>query len=188
MPELKPARSYHELLRRIGIQNPGEVGVATPVQLTIPVDVGDHLVAPIQVAVAGGLSFTSAAVGDRGGIEIEARAGGIWVEYIDNQNGDVASILVSDASVATVIETVAAVVTNFGPPAQSILREVRTSAFPAGSHFQMGTNDIIQGMPFFVARGQFFSVYRATTNNTALFNVFWREVPVGGLAFEGPTS
>ncbi len=185
--EHKIARSYHELLRRIGVMNPGEVGVASPVHLTIPVDTGDHLITPIQVPVVGFLSFTAAAVGENSGIEIEARAGGFWLEFIDNDNADQAELLIGPASIATTV--VAPVVgTNFGPPAQSLIREVLTTALPAGRHFHIGNGEIVQGLPLFVARGQFLSLYRDDVNNDALFRVWFREVPVGGIGFEGPQS
>lgn len=187
MPEQKIARSYHEFLRRMGVQNPGEVGLATPVHLTIPVDAADHLVTPIQVPVVGFLSFSSAAVGDQSGFEIEARAGGFWFEYLDNDNADQAFILVTAASVATTVEGDIAG-TNFGPPMQSIAREVRTTAGVGGQNWAVADRDIIQGLPLFVSRGQFLSVYRQDLNNTALFSCVFREVPVGGIGFEGPQS
>lgn len=187
MPELKIARSYHEFLRRIGVQNPGEVGVATPVQLTIPIDAGDQLITPVQVPVVGFLAVSSAAVGDSAGFEIEARAGGFWLEFLNNDNADQCIISVDDASISTTIEGVITG-TTFGPPARSIIREARVAALVGGNRLHLTNGQILQGVPLFVARGQFLGCYRQDPNNTALFRVIFREVPVGGIGFEGPQS
>ncbi len=187
MPELKIARSYHEFLRRIGVQNPGEVGVATPVQLTIPLDAADHLISPIQVPVVGFLTFTNASAAESSGFEIEARAGGFWLEYLNNDNSDQAVVLVTDESIADFVDDTI-VGTNFGPPAQSIIREVRVTALVPGNNFHLNQADVLQGLPFFVPRGQFLSVYRQDVNNSSIYRVWFREVPVGGIGFEGPQS
>lgn len=100
--ELKIDRSYHEALRRIGVKNPGEVGIGVPVQLTAEVDSLAHLKPPIGVVVAGGGSFWAAAAAVRA-VTAEwhiLSPGGAWIVWGGTVDQD-ARLLLRDATVIT---------------------------------------------------------------------------------------
>lgn len=83
MPELKIARTYHEILRRIGVQGPGEANVQTPVQLVAKVDDLSHLVAPIEVPrIIFGVQLAAPGAGIYNGITINAVTRGYVLEWI----------------------------------------------------------------------------------------------------------
>lgn len=108
--ELKIDREYHAALRRIGVKDPGEVGVGVPPQLTVPVDDLTHLTPPIEVPVEGfGRVEPAQAVRFAVAVQCAVRGGpncrGVWLLFAGTATNDIvllsrnASIITDDESV-----------------------------------------------------------------------------------------
>ncbi|GAI31637.1 unnamed protein product, partial [marine sediment metagenome] len=80
MPDEKQTRNFHEVLRRYGVKNPGEIGLRSPIQLVSVVDDATHIIPPI-VTPWFGVAGTEAAggAGVASGVSLTAGPGGIWV-------------------------------------------------------------------------------------------------------------
>jgi len=182
VPELKPSRAYHEALRRIGVQNPGEVGVQTPIFLTAAVDDFSHLVAPISVTVVSFGTNTSAFVGENSGIELVAgaRTKGVFVTLIQERNSATAQYYVGVPAGVTLSRKVLArpILCFTGPPPQSVVNEVTFDSVPEGSGVISGS-DIVPS-ELLLEPGQSFFILRNTQNVNANFSIDWREIPTTG--------
>lgn len=179
MPELKISRAYHEALRRIGVQNPGEVGVQVPVQLVAAVDDFTHLAPPISVSVC---SFSGRGVGvlaEHAGIEViaGARTRGIWIDGVEeNSNGGAVCFI--NAAILT-IDAVIVPVCFSGPAPVSILRSITTGVPPGNGALEISANDRVP-LRFFLAPGDSFQIVRAIANTNGDYTIHFREVPVVG--------
>lgn len=178
MPELKIVRAYHEALRRIGVQNPGEVGVQVPVVLTAPVDDFSHLVPPVQVPVVAVAGFTPAAVGVFSGMEIlAAGCRGVWIDLIQNRQNATVFCNVATAVPGTIVST-SVPTCRTGPTPASVVNLIELAAVPASGLWISG-NDIVP-LRFFLEPGQRFQAAHVTANTNASFVIHFREVPLGG--------
>lgn len=177
--ELKISRSYHEALRRIGIQNPGEVGVGLPIQLTAAVDDFTHLAPPVQVPVVAVGTFTAAAAATHAGLEIVAGpTRGVWIDAVEERNNSTAQCFITTVAPATIVAAVAPLCFS-GPVPTSVINTIRiATALPAGGYVIEGSDQI--PLRFFLAPGQRFQVVHNTVNTAASYSVHFREVPLTG--------
>ena len=181
-PVLKPSRAYHEALRRIGIQTPGELGIQTPVQLTVAVDDFSHLAFPLSVGIAVGWTQTPGTITTHAGFELVAgaRTRGIFVDWIDEQSFNAAKLFVQTAPA----DFVAGVLTPrcvSGPPIESTFNQARmTSPLPNPSeNFQTRANQIYD-LGLYLAPGERLIMVHINTNSTGTYAVRWREYPTTG--------
>lgn len=180
MPILKPVRAYHEALRRIGIQNPGELEIQTPVQLTAPVDDFTHLVAPIQVPVVVIGLFIAGFAGQHSGMEIVAgaRTKGVWIDAVDNrENGQARAFISTDVPIFE--GAVVPPACFSGPTPESTFRTIRIVTPLTNGGLFMAANDEIP-LRFLLAPGQRFQVVRDTVASNANFTIHVREIPTTG--------
>ncbi len=183
--EHKASRSYHEALRRIGVVNPEEVRVGTPIQFVALVDDMTNLVPKVVVPVVAFSGGSIApGVGNHAGFHLSVRsAGGAYILGV----GGTATwhMGVTDTVIATVA-TAARVLDRltwpFGEPTSSILT---SESWGIGDIFT-GTNRRSQPLGserlesdnlFYLRPGQHVYIW-ADISNT-VFNGFitWREVP-----------
>ena len=181
MPELKPSRAYHEALRRLGIQNPGEVGFQTPVQLTAHVDDFTHLAPPISVPVVLISVKGNAIVGEHSGLELRAGAKtrGVHLTLVVETNNVAGLAIITQ----TAADTEGALVTPLcftGPTPESTIRSIGlVTPLPGDGAFELTSNGIFP-TEFFLAPGQRFQVVRQAVNSSATYLVGFREVPTTG--------
>ncbi len=185
--EFDQARSYHEALRRLGVQNPERVRLGSPVQFTAAVDDLSHLVAPVSVPVVSAGVNTSASALEFSGMEVVAgaRTKGIFLELVENRQNATAVSYIGPLTggtppgiVRTVLVAARPLLCQSGPPAQSIVNEITLDAIPeAGSPIL--ANQVI-AYSFFLGPGQSFFIVRTAININANFSVHWREVPLTG--------
>lgn len=184
--ELKIGRSYHEALRRLGIQNPGEVRIGTPVQLTASIDELSHLVPPILVTVAGSARNVGAVAGSVSGVQLESRGpGGCWVEAVASQDGTQKRYLTFGANQGDTFY--AAVAPQFLLPLGAVPTAVFAGIQGTGlaavvNDCPIGIQNTVFQMPFYLPPGTFFVCCATGVNIAATISIMWREVPVG--AFE----
>lgn len=179
MPELKISRAWHEALRRIGVTNPGEVGVQVPVLLTAAVDDFTHLAPPVSVPVCSFSGRGIAVVAEHAGIEViaGARTRGIWIDSVEENSG-AGAVCFINAAILTVDSVIVPVCTS-GPAVQSVLRSITTGVPPGNGALEIAANDRIP-LRFFLAPGDSFQMVRATANQNGDYTIHFREVPVTG--------
>lgn len=180
MPELKVSRSYHEALRRVGVQNPGEVGFQVPIFLTAAVDDFTHLAPPISVAVCAFSGRGIAAVATNAGIEVlaGARTRGIWIDSVEENSGAGAACFITQVA-PTIVAGITPVCFS-GPVPVSVLSSIRRAgAIPGDGALEISANDRIP-LRFFVPPGFRFMMVRATQNTNGDYTIHFREVPVVG--------
>ena len=181
MPELKPSRAYHEALRRIGIQNPGEVGIQTPVQLVAHVDDFTHLAPPVSVPVVIISVKGNAIVGEHSGLELRAGAAtkGVHITLVVETNNAAALAIITD----TPADTESAIITPLcfsGPTPRSTVRPIGIATpLPGDGAFEVTSSDIFP-TEFFLAPGQRFQIVRQSVNTSATYLIGFREVPTSG--------
>jgi len=182
VPELKVSRSYHEALRRIGVQNPGEVGVQVPIFLTAAVDDFTHLVPPVGVTSVSFGTNTSAFVGEFSGLELVAgpRTRGVFLTLIQERSGSTSQYYVGVPAGAVLSRKVLArpILCFTGPTPQSVVNEVTLDAVPEGGGV-VSSSDIVPS-ELFLAPGQSFIITRNGSNVNANFSIDWREIPSFG--------
>ena len=182
MPELKPARAYHEALRRIGIQNPGEVGIQTPVQLVAQVDDFSHLAFPLSVGIAVGWVQTPGTITTHAGFELVAgaRTRGIFVEWVDEQSFNAAKLFVQSAPADFVVLGITPTCVS-GPPIQSTFNRARMTSplINPNENFQTRSNQIYD-LGLYLAPGERLIMVHINTNSTGTYAVRWREYPTTG--------
>lgn len=86
--ELKGDRSFHEVLRRLGVQNPGEMRIQNPVVLTVAADDLTYLQRPVQRRDYWWYFSGGAVPGNRTGMMLHVRGGGIWIEAHHHNSGN----------------------------------------------------------------------------------------------------
>ncbi len=181
MPELKPSRAYHEALRRLGIQNPGEVGIATPVQLEAAVDDFTHLVPPISVPVVAITGKGLSDVGNHSGVEIiaGARTRGVHITAIESLQS-AATLARIQTAPPDVIQSTITPLCFTGPTPQSIFNAIVINAPLPGDGAWEGSGFDLTPVEFFLAPGQRLQIVSQTVSASAVFTVFFREVPTFG--------
>lgn len=190
MPELKPSRSWWEALRRIGVQNPGEIGVATPIQLTADVDDLSHLVPPVVVPVVAWAGFGPApAAGNHSGIHLAVTApGGCWVEDVGDFDGTW-QMKTTRTAVATVTAAAVDVSEMTWPaeePVQSplLLESWIAANIFAGVNRRGDSGGRLQAMPFYLRPGDHLYVWDNTVATVWVGALTWREIPRGAFSVE----
>lgn len=84
MPEeLKGDRSYHEILRRMGVKNPGEVRVQNPVVMSAQVDNLSDIHPPLANNIYHAYPSIGANVGQRSGFYLVSQ--GCWVDVLNHR-------------------------------------------------------------------------------------------------------
>jgi len=180
--ELKHSRNFHEVLRQHGIQNPGEVGIGTPIQLVQQVDDVSHLVRPLPVRVAGArTTLTAQGAGIHSGWSLQAGPGGSWVLWLEEPTSGDATVIVSGPTSDMVLGAVQTPgmltgITDGGET--SIFQQATRVGLPA-NHFIVRNQSILAGVPLYIPGGQFFQGMRATANQTNRQAIIWQEVPRG---------
>lgn len=182
--ELKPGRTYHEALRRIGVQNPGEVQIGVPVQLVAEVDSLGHLQPPVPVAIASGGHYCPAVAGERG-VPCEWQIlspGGAWIVGCSSLAGEL-GVANNAASRITRAAVVLVPALNTGglqgaPALRSIYssgyNDVGPAAITEGWELDVGA----LGMPpFWVPMGQFVSIIGRDVNQNQNGCIMIQEVP-----------
>ncbi len=188
MGEHKNIRPFHEPLRRAGVQQPGEILIADPMQQVILADDTRHLVRPLMAPQIGVSQFITAAAGLRAALEVHVIApGGTWFyAYGHNEAGGVA-LFTGIATVgglgAPVIPTrLTASIFGEGTPQNTVAVGDTATAFPAPlgwqDFFTAGQNWLTPlPMPIWVAPGQFFVLMNFTVANTAQLGLWYQEIP-----------
>ncbi len=178
-------RSYHEALRRLGVQNPERVRIGTPVQFGATVDELSHLVPPVVVPVVSWGGFgQGAGVGEHSGIHLSARsAGGVWVEQVGDYSGTWQLKLIR-----AVLATVASTTVDLGQltwPAEEPVASVLTleswlaATIFAGTNRRGDTGSRLELLPFYMRPGDNLYVFDNSANVTWDGLITWREIPVG---------
>ena len=98
MTDHSHVRSYHEALRRLGIQNPGDVPFRTPVQAVALVDDLRQLARPLELPSFGGGAIIAAGVGLNGSLRLTAGINGARVLFFGE--GTNAQIFITSGTVA----------------------------------------------------------------------------------------
>lgn len=81
--ELKGDRSYHEIVRRLGVQNPGEIRVQNPVVMTAAVDNLSDIHAPLANNQYHAYPAIGANAGQRSGFYLVSA--GCWVDMLNQR-------------------------------------------------------------------------------------------------------
>ncbi len=180
MPELKVSRSYHEALRRIGVQNPGEVGIQVPVLLTAAVDDFTHLVAPVSVTVAFGSSATTGTILEHSGGELQAGPGtrGVFFTFLEDSANFNQRLNIHAADDPPTFDVSPADVLFTGPAPLSRWRNIRQAATPTSGAFLLANRQY--PMTIFLAPGQRLRATHILVNTTSGMQIQWREVPATG--------
>ena len=181
MPEeLKHSRNFHEILRQHGIQNPGEVGIGTPIQLTQEVDDVSHLVRPIPVRVYGHTTVAAAGgAGVQSGISFQAGPGGAWILWLDEAtSADRTMIIAGPTSDMTIgaAQTPNMLTGIDDGAAESRLHTATRVGLPANV-FHLRNTIVMTGLPLYIQGGHFFEAMRNTANALVRLSLVWQEVP-----------
>ncbi len=194
--EHKHVRPYHEILRRVGAQNPGDLPLDTPVRLQAPADDFRHLVPPIIVPAYAALARIAADPAALAGtVELHVRGNqGIWLLGVHVASG---------LGTYNLITVAAPSIALGGPDSGSLTpNETNSSAFGDGRpstclfvfgtraqaggteswRFQAGADDPMPmtGFPVYIAPGRVVIMQKAQNNSSTDHGFFWREIPVGG--------
>ena len=176
--ELKVDRSYHEALRRLGIQNPGEVRVGVPVQLQASVDDLSHLVAPVEVPVAlVGRTAAAAGVGQFSGCEIEAVGNGVIIETIGLYAGVDVRIDIVPATLLTAAVAVIAPPAVFGPPVTAIFRSGNGPVNADINSYRLANIGQTEPLGVYLEPGAILAMMADGANLAVSINLHWREIP-----------
>ncbi len=188
MPELKVSRSYHDALRRIGVQNPGEVGVQVPVMLTAQVDDFSALVPPVTSTIAAGRMTSAAQAATFSIIELIVQPpcrGAFVTGVVNNTGGNLLMNIVDSAPTGAI--TASAFLTFFtgpGPqrsnatqPACELVAAHNTTLPAANGSLEALASGIFLPLDVFLEPGQRFRIARSTQNTVVTATIFWREVP-----------
>ncbi len=188
MGEHKNIRPLHEPLRRAGIQNPGEILIADPVQQVLLADDTRHLVRPLMAPQVMIGAFVTAAAGLRAAAEVHVIAqGGTW--FYDLGHNATAGITIFSGVVtvgglgAPVLPTrVNASVFGEGTPQNTVALGDTATAFPSplgwqdffsgGSPFHQRLNPAIWLPP-----GAFFVMMRVSLAAATTLSFTYQEIP-----------
>ena len=181
MPEeLKHSRNFHEVLRQHGIQNPGEVGIGTPIQLVQQVDDVSHLVRPLPVRVAGArTTLVAAGAGIHSGWSLQAGPGGAWILWLEEPTSADSTVIIAGPASDMVLGAVQTpgMLTGINDGGEeSIFRQATRVGIPA-NHFLVRNTQILAGIPLYIPGGNFFQGMRSTANATNRQAIIWQEVP-----------
>lgn len=190
MPELKPSRAYHEALRRIGIQNPGEVGFQTPVQFTALVDDFTPLIPPVTIPRVAATATVAAAAATFSGIDLFCRppSRGVYVtaavnltlgSLVASVTRNVPDSVISENFLTCFTGPEQRILLNAPHPAAQLLNILDVNLPALNGSLRLLGNGIITPLDFFLEPGQRFRIMRDTVNLGITASVFWREVPTG---------
>ncbi len=150
--ELSTTQSYHQIMARLGVQNPGDAGVEVPAQATAQFADYNHLTEPMEnIFWTGGDNFIGVA-GRRVGMEITAGGGGVRVHWVNvwsasAQGFDISAAPTIDANIGfPVLERSGNMTANATSVATS---GTRVGALPLSSYKTRVSGDWI----FFPPRG-----------------------------------
>jgi hypothetical protein len=180
--ELKGIRAYHEALRRLGIQNPGEVGFQTPIEFVAQVDNLEHLQPPIPVPVVyfNGLVAAGGA-GTHVGFEVEARGRGVWIEQIREGGLGLANVIFPGVARTVLAPIAIGATSHAGPDPVSVMSAISilTANIPTAT-WQNTPAETHVVPSVFLAPGQRCQVINSNPNAIFLGGIGFREVPARG--------
>lgn len=183
MPDHKASRSWHEALRRVGVVNPEEVRIASPVQMQAVVDELSHLVPPVVVPVVsfGGFGHAAAA-GNHSAVHLAVRSGGgAWVEDVGDYSGTW-QLKTTRTALAVINSTTVDVSQLTWPAAEPVasvltLEEILAATIFAGTNRRGDTASRLQMFPFYLRPGDHLYIWDNTIATTFDGAITWREVP-----------
>lgn len=184
--ELKPSRSYHEALRRLGVQNPGEVSVGVPLQLVAIAEQLAHLQPPIPVNVAG--AGASQAAGGAGVYSIAPAwhilsPGGAWVVQagVAGSTDGILGTSITDPILAGAAAITPGLLAPRNAAAVGVVPLLSTAAqgttnVPVGGGYWLSAGANF-GVPFWVESGIWVYLLGSTANAAIQGSIAIQEVP-----------
>lgn len=177
MTDQNHSRSFHEALRRLGIQNPNELGIRTPIQAVILVDDVRHLMRPMQNPVRWGGVDVTPGVALFGALRLSAGAAGARVlAFGDANNSDIHAVAPSPAgftSVAVLTPDISA----------GDITTATTAVLDHGTRVALVGTMLLQSqfvhypLPFYLEPGHSFEIMNDTTNDIWQPWILWEEFP-----------
>lgn len=177
---MKISRDYHEALRRMGIQNPGDIEVSQPV-FTIPLDESvSALATPLQVPVSGGFIAEGAVVGRHSGVRIDARGRGIWLEWLGEIGGTVGIHVYTDVAFDTVTVAVVGDLAPSGAVESIVTQGNQLAANVPPISFRALQTVVIPRFPLWIPAGVSVTAVLQVANLAANISWLFREIPRRG--------
>lgn len=173
-----------------GVQNPGPVDIIVPAQGVSLLDDASRAVAPPRypTILAEALGPGGGVLLENNGVEVQARAGGIWLTFIYDRSGAPNSgfIFRADDDFPTTFRAPIGRIQTWGVPfgegPESGIFDVRVleTAIPASRVAWRGDGDAGGSYPFdiFIAPGERLFVLQSVDNGNAFWTLALREVPV----------
>jgi len=167
-----------------GVVDPGPADVIMPAQAVQIIDDASMAVAPVSVPWALATVDSNTLALEFSGIEVQARAAGIWIMRILPRGNSAGQMRIwrDDAQVTT-RRVVTPEVTVFGVPNLGALDSgvfnIRVAARPAFSAFlNQNQNASMPWPPMFLRPGERFFIIHNTAQTTLAVTLLLREVPL----------
>jgi hypothetical protein len=185
--EIKGDRAYHEALRRLGVQNPGEIPIGVPIDMVAKVDDLSHLAPPLGLHFYAARATEGMTVGEFSGLILQPGGGGCYVQHASMGNGDSFHFVqdlphtITPANMTAVIPWGSGEVGMISQSALHRFHETAANLAPPASQlwFDMGVGWPAPWCryPIYVAPGQAYIATSATVSTVWEGSIAWLEVP-----------